>query len=34
MKSKEECMNSYVSKVLEETKKKNHNEPEYIQAIE
>lgn len=27
-------MNSYVAKVLEETKKKNPNEPEYIQAVE
>ena len=27
-------MNSYVSKVLEETKKKNPNEPEYLQAVE
>ncbi|MBQ3311035.1 NADP-specific glutamate dehydrogenase [bacterium] len=27
-------MNSYISRVLEETKKKNANEPEYIQAVE
>ncbi len=27
-------MNSYVAKVLEETKKKNPNEPEYLQAVE
>lgn len=27
-------MNSYVARVLEETKKKNANEPEYLQAVE
>lgn len=27
-------MNNYVAKVLEETKKKNPNEPEYLQAVE
>ncbi len=27
-------MNSYVARVLEETKKKNPNEPEYLQAVE
>lgn len=27
-------MNSYISKVLEETRKKNPNEPEYLQAVE
>ena len=27
-------MNNYVARVLEETKKKNANEPEYLQAVE
>ena len=27
-------MNKYVEKVLEQTKKKNPNEPEYLQAVE
>ena len=27
-------MNEYLKRVLEETKKKNSNEPEYLQAVE
>jgi glutamate dehydrogenase (NADP+) len=31
---KEVFMNSYVEKVLKEVKEKNHNEPEFLQAVE